>query len=1403
MRWSSSLVLFLAAACGGPHSSEPFDTEDLVVDPGDIEEAPPASPRLDDKVPADMSSRIDSYFEGRGSQRIHAQLDRPMYKPGETVWVKTWSVATRGLARNPRNRITYDLVNPRGQVVETKLVAQQNGTASNDFILGNDAPGGQWTLRATLPTGEIDERPFIVSSYTAPRINKKLEFVREAYGAGDRVDALLELEQSAGGPMANHEVRALLQVAGETLLEKTLTTDETGAVLVSAKLPTNLTSSDGLLTLLVEDGGVTESISRSVPIVLADLQLAFFPEGGDLIEGLPGRVYFESTNRHGEPADVKGFIKDDRGDRVGSFTSVHDGLGRVALTPKPGRTYTAHVTSPVGLKDGFALPEAKKEGCALRSFDDLTSHEADVRVAVRCSHTREVLIAGVLRENTIDTAAVEAGPDKDAVVYLHPSKDFADKQGAVRVTIFDQDLNPMAERLVYRNHGRDLNISVTPDRERYGPRDEVVLAVETTDPSGRPIEAELALSVVNDAVIGLADDKEGHMLTRLYLEPELVDSPKDPGWYYDRDEKLAARGMDLVMGTKGYRRFEWKSLWNPEPIAAIADTGMWLESEEAMDDGAVVVAKKGGRLRMPRIALAKPKPRAMAMAPAPMAPPDMPQPDMAPPMVEVMEPMAIAAEPVEVHKRERRDERKAQAKHMPAKEMMAEDMLGGMGYLGGDFADHDMAGRGMAHQGWAAVRVFPKPDYSAGFSGTRTDFRDTVHWEPTVQTGADGKGEVRFYLSDSVATFRVTTEGLGTNYAGHDETTLVSVLPVSVATKLPAAVSAGDKLVLPITVSNTRDKSLDVGVSSHIDSEIVSMGKSSGMLTVAAGASDTHWIPVEIGQGNEMVSVRLEAEGGGLYDSVERQLRVVPAGFPRSWSAAGESQGSTKLTFQLDEFVPKSLTASVVWHPGSVSTLISGMEGLIREPGGCFEQTSSTNWPNVAILSYLEAHDGDPRLIVKSSKALDSGYAKLTGYQVSEGGFETWGSGPGKEALSAFGLLQFADMAKVYPVTDDILSKDAKYLRKQRNGKGGFKNTGESAHGYGSAPAPVLDGFITYALVTTGNADGLDKELEHQANAARTSKDPYVLALATRSLLLTEHPEGKKAVDRLAALQAEDGSFPGAESSITRSYEANLLVESTALAALALMEAGNQRSKADKAASWLIENRQGPGTWGATQATALALDALTTHAEVNKVPRSGGELFVEVNGEPMGTLIYTAEQTEPLQIDGWEAALHEGSNDIVLRHKGGEPLPFTVEVAWTSIEPTSAPGAELSLETSLNAKTAGMGDTVRLTATIENQTNRIVPSPIARIGLPAGLEAQTWQLKQLQDRGEIAFFETRLREVTLYWDGIHKGGEHTVNLDLTAMVPGTFTGPASSAYPYYNDDEKAWDGGLVVTIEQP
>jgi hypothetical protein len=450
----------------------------------------------------------------------------------------------------------------------------------------------------------------------------------------------------------------------------------------------------------------------------------------------------------------------------------------------------------------------------------------------------------------------------------------------------------------------------------------------------------------------------------------------------------------------------------------------------------------------------------------------------------------------------------------------------------------------------------------------------------------------------------------------------------------------------------------------------------------------------------------------------------------------------------------------------------------------------------VVVLDLLERAGATGKLQVDRKQVLDAGYEILTQYQVGTGGFETWGSGPGKEALTAYGLLEFTDMDRVYDVSPKLLTDSAQYLLDQRTGTGGYKVTGSSAHGYGTAPPEVLDAYITYALVETGHTD-LPRELDQSATLARTSRDPYRMGLATLALLKARPSDGKAAAARLGGLQAADGSFPGSETSITRSENYNLDVEATALCAMALLRAGDV-ARAQKAVSWLHGNQTGPGQWGATQGNALALRAIGEAAAMSTAGKDPGHLEVRVDGELVHTATVDAGGKDPLPFE-LGPYLRVGAHRVDLR-LDGLSVPYALTAGWTTERPDSDPERRVDLAVSLASTEVAVGHTVRATATLTNRTQQIVPDPIARIGLPAGLEAQVWQLEAMKQRGEIAFFELRPREVTVYWDGLGVGEVHTVALDLTATTPGRFTAPASSAYPYYDDQAKAWVAGAVVVV---
>src|SRR5262249_23896961 len=153
------------------------------------------------------------------------------------------------------------LISPRGSTAIEKRVLTELGAAASDLELAADMPGGEYTLVAESG-GMKTERKVIVSSYQPPRIKKKLEFLRKAYGPGDTVSATLSLHRARGEALANKPVTGAVTLDGADLPRTPVTTDAEGNAVVRFALPPAIQRGDGLLTILVDDGGITESVQK-------------------------------------------------------------------------------------------------------------------------------------------------------------------------------------------------------------------------------------------------------------------------------------------------------------------------------------------------------------------------------------------------------------------------------------------------------------------------------------------------------------------------------------------------------------------------------------------------------------------------------------------------------------------------------------------------------------------------------------------------------------------------------------------------------------------------------------------------------------------------------------------------------------------------------------------------------------------------------------------------------------------------------------------------------------------------------------------------------------------------------------------------------------------------------------
>jgi uncharacterized protein YfaS (alpha-2-macroglobulin family) len=712
--------------------------------------------------------------------------------------------------------------------------------------------------------------------------------------------------------------------------------------------------------------------------------------------------------------------------------------------------------------------------------------------------------------------------------------------------------------------------------------------------------------------------------------------------------------------------------------------------------------------------------------------------------------------------------------------------------------------------GRAMQRVFPAPNYQGRYNGPRTDFRETVYWQPSVKTDAAGHAKVKFYLSDAITSFRVTTEGsTASGLLGRGETLVKSKLPVSLAVTMPLEVSAGDLVRLPITVANETDQPYDARVETSFGPAFRARGQLPEKISLRAGERRSFLASLDVvgnGADPDQGKMRVAIRADNLQDEVARTVRVVPLGFPREVALSGTLEHSARHVVDLAGALPGTIEATVTLYPSPLATMMAGTEAIMAEPFGCFEQASSANYPNIMVLRYMEEHQSANAAVASRALGLlDKGYKLLSGYESPKKGYEWFGGDPGHEALTAYGLMEFLDMKKVYGEVDsDMVNRTVHWLLGRRDGKGGFMRNPRALDSFGSASEEVTNGYITFALTEAGVRD-LAPEIAYQREMAGRTTDPYVLALAANTLQNSSpgSDAARQALDRLATMQRETGAFTGANHSITRSGGAALDIETTSLAILAMLKAGRVDSEpVRKAVSWLNGQRNARGGYSSTQATVLALKALGAHAAASRRTTSDGSVKLLVNGREIGVLSFEKGHQGALVFNDVAPALTAGDNRIELALESHSTLPYTVGIRFRTRQPASSPEAVIHVAAALDKERVPVGEGVRMKVAVENSSKSGVPMTLARVGIPGGLTFQTWQLKELRDKGTIDFYETKEREVVLYFRSLPPGAKRELDLALLARVPGDYTAPATRAYLYYTDEHKYWIGPQTIHISE-
>ncbi|MEH0155570.1 MG2 domain-containing protein [Limibacter armeniacum] len=508
----------------------------------------------------DIKDTISRYNEKLPQEKVYLQLDKPIYKPGETIWLSGYLRKGSDLHASDISDIVYvDLLDPKGNVSKKLTLQVVQGRFEGNFDLRENEVGGNYKVKAyTLWMKNFEDRDqytkeLQVIKIVKPRLLMKLDFEREVYGAGDEVAADLDIRTLNDLPLANTEVSFTYQLNGEPQAKQTAMTNKEGKVKLTFRLPTDLTTNDGLLNAQIGFEGSVEAISRSIPIVLNDIDLQFFPEGGNAVAGVKGKVAFKALNEFGKPADIKGVLMDGEGNVLTSFESFHQGMGAFEWLPKEGEDYYAKITQPKGINKKYTMPSVMDEGFSLavkqgekQTLKVVYHSPSDTDVHLLVRH------AGLICHS--ETYQANKG-ENEAYVLLKQMP-----TGVLQVTLLEKDGKPQAERLYFNKGDGQLQISMETDKAQYAPREEITLKVKTTDATGKPIPASLSLAVVDDKLLTVADDKQHNILSWLLMGSELKGDIEEPSFYFDPKEPKAEKALEYVMLTHGWRRYTWDDI---------------------------------------------------------------------------------------------------------------------------------------------------------------------------------------------------------------------------------------------------------------------------------------------------------------------------------------------------------------------------------------------------------------------------------------------------------------------------------------------------------------------------------------------------------------------------------------------------------------------------------------------------------------------------------------------------------------------------------------------------------------------------------------------------------------------------------------------------------------------------
>lgn len=698
-----------------------------------------------------------------------------------------------------------------------------------------------------------------------------------------------------------------------------------------------------------------------------------------------------------------------------------------------------------------------------------------------------------------------------------------------------------------------------------------------------------------------------------------------------------------------------------------------------------------------------------------------------------------------------------------------------------------------------------KDEAGAPAAHVRSYFPEALYINPEIITDQDGIASITIPLADSITTWRMAMLASTTHGAlGSANSSLKVFQDFFVDLDLPVTLTQGDRVSIPVAVYNYSGARGEVSLNLQPE-EWFSLvddvaDKSVTVDSARVGGSQFTLEAQRIGKFKLTLSARMNGEANRA-DIVVREIEVVPNGREQSMVFNGHMENTVRheLNFPATS-IPDASKIFVRLYPGPLSQVIEGMDSILRMPGGCFEQTSSSTYPNVLALDYMKRTKKlTPEVHAKAEGYIANGYQRLLTFEVPGGGFSWFGQTPANKILTAYGLMEFYDMSKVYDVDPRLISRTQEWLASQQQLDGSWKPDtsfiNEGATNRFNSDVLRITAYVAWSLENTGYmGPAVEKAKQFIAGHMSAKLDAYTLAvIANFAVDYGKDREFTRHAMQLlldARTEKDEQAWWSADETGVYSTGASASVETTGLAVQALLKWGEASGTARKAMTYIASKKDAAGTWGTTQATIMALRALLLATEKGAADVQG-TLQVLLNGEPVEKLTLTRENNDLLHQFVFKP-LDSKANVVEIRFEGKGGLAYQVVGSYFLPWDEKPANEALSIDMAYDRTHLAQDDIATATATVKNNLPKPANMVMVDLGIPPGFDLlsedlQTYVEKSAsQKSGRLEKFSLTATQAILYFDSIGAGDTVTLRFRLRAKYPIRARTFQSRVYEYYD-----------------